>query len=358
MYHWCTDEVEPQDRFDHWREVRAKGLFGVTAELERERRADFFGEFSLRQLGGAGLVELKASHYTVERSTPISPTRPATASASISSSAAAAGSAACAATTSRSPMAASPPAIPTCPIAPRRSAHGGFHLRILKIPVSEHCPRRTSACASSRPRRSAIHAPGAPARRLLCRPRRGRQRNDDGAEPIADLPRRRRLAHLALIERGILRPGSRRGQAALRTARLSLARRLIAQPPAEPDLAPTMVADLLGVSVRHLHMLFETAEKSFSQTVTDERLKQSRRLMREAPERLIADIATACGFESLATYYRVFNAAYGMAPGDFRAQGRESGVRLSARPPSRPIDPAGAEKPEPRPLFGQKPQGF
>ena len=68
VYRWCTDEVEPHDRFDYWREVRAKGLFGVTVELERERRADFFGEFSLHQLGGAGLVELKASHYTVERS--------------------------------------------------------------------------------------------------------------------------------------------------------------------------------------------------------------------------------------------------------------------------------------------------
>jgi AraC-like DNA-binding protein len=128
------------------------------------------------------------------------------------------------------------------------------------------------------------------------------------------------LGHLALIERGIVRPGSRRGQAALRTARLSLARRLIARHLQEPDLAPARVADLLGVSVRHLHMLFEVAERSFSQTVTEERLKQSRRLMREAPERLIADIAAACGFESLATYYRVFNAAYGMAPGDFRAQ--------------------------------------
>jgi len=48
VYRWCTDEVEPHDRFDYWREVRAKGLFGVTAELERERRADFFGEFLLR----------------------------------------------------------------------------------------------------------------------------------------------------------------------------------------------------------------------------------------------------------------------------------------------------------------------
>lgn len=131
------------------------------------------------------------------------------------------------------------------------------------------------------------------------------------------------LAHLALMERGILRPGSRRGQAALRTARLSQARHLIARHLQDPDLAPIMVADQLGVSVRHLHMLFETAEKSFSQTVTDERLKQSRRLIREAPERLIADIATAGGFESLATYYRVFNAAYGMAPGDFRARGPE-----------------------------------
>ena len=64
VYRWCTDEVEPHDRFDYWREVRSKGLFGVTAELERERRADFYGEFSLRQLGGGGLVELKASHYT------------------------------------------------------------------------------------------------------------------------------------------------------------------------------------------------------------------------------------------------------------------------------------------------------
>ena len=102
--------------------------------------------------------------------------------------------------------------------------------------------------------------------------------------------------------------------------RLSLARRLIGRHLHDPDLAPSRVADLLGVSVRHLHMLFELAERSFSQTVTEERLKKSRHLMREAPDRLIADIAAACGFESLATYYRVFNAAYGMAPGDFREQ--------------------------------------
>jgi len=82
---------------------------------------------------------------------------------------------------------------------------------------------------------------------------------------------------------------------------------------------------LIGVSLRHLHTLFETAEKSFSQTVADERLKRSRLLMREAPERLIADIASSCGFDSLATDYRVFSAAYGKAPGDFRAQPSHAG---------------------------------
>ena len=319
MYRWCTDEVEPKDRFDYWREVRSKGLFGVTAELERERRADFYGEFSLRQLGGGGLVELKASHYTVERST--------------SDIAYAPGDSICVYQQLGSGgwfggMRASDFAIANGSFAtshtdqPYRTAPlgaGGFHLRILKIPLSglatqdkrmrELVPRRfddptlaplLDACFTDLGEAAA---------------------GDDGAGDATSLVQA--LAHLALIERGIVRPGSRLGQAALRTARLSQARRLIARHLKDPDLAPAMVADLLGVSVRHLHMLFETAARSFSQTVTNERLKQSRRLMRETPDRLIADIATSCGFESLATYYRVFNAAYGMAPGDFRAQGSE-----------------------------------
>lgn len=65
MYTWSTEQVDPRDRFDYWREVRAKGLFGVTAELEPEHRRNFFGEFSLRKLGDAGLVELRASPYVL-----------------------------------------------------------------------------------------------------------------------------------------------------------------------------------------------------------------------------------------------------------------------------------------------------
>ena len=68
MYNWSTDQVDPKDRFDYWREVRAKGLFGVTAELEPEQRHNFSGEFSLRKFDGAGLIDLRASPYHVERS--------------------------------------------------------------------------------------------------------------------------------------------------------------------------------------------------------------------------------------------------------------------------------------------------
>ncbi|UWU73183.1 helix-turn-helix transcriptional regulator [Bradyrhizobium huanghuaihaiense] len=326
MYRWCTDEVEPHDRFDYWREVRSKGLFGVTAELERERRADFYGEFSLRQLGGAGLVELKASHYKVERSTTdiaYAPSDSICVYQQLGSGGWFGGMRGGDFSIANGSFATSHTDLPyrTVPLG-----EGGFHLRILKIPV-RNIPAQDKRMRELSPR--TFNDPGlAPLLGACFADLDEVAAADDGANgaqasSLAQAALVQALAHLALIERGIVRPGSRLGQAALRTARLSRARRLIARNLQDPNLAPVMVADLLGVSVRHLHMLFEAAERSFSQTVTDERLQQSRRLMREAPDRLIADIATSCGFESLATYYRVFNAAYGMAPGDFRAQGSE-----------------------------------
>jgi AraC-like DNA-binding protein len=138
------------------------------------------------------------------------------------------------------------------------------------------------------------------------------------------------LAELALIERGTIAAGSRRGMRALRGARLSLARRLIAQHLSHANLSAAMVAGQLGVSVRYLHMLFEGSGKSFSRYVTAERISLTGRLLREAPRRPVAEIARACGFESLATFYRVFHNTVGMPPGEFRTQGAPSGP---ANPP-------------------------
>lgn len=317
MYRWCTDEVEPHDRFDYWRDVRAKGLFGVTAELARERRADFFGEFSLRQLGGAGLVELKASPYAVERSTSDIADAPGDAICvyqQLGSGGWFSGIRTSDFSIANGAFATSHTDLPyrTAPLGA-----GGFHLRILKIPMGI-IPTQDKRMRELAPR--TFNDPALAPLLAACFADLAEASEENGVDAASLV---QTLAHLALIERGILRPGSRRGQAALRTARLSQARRLIARHLQDPRLAPAMVAGLLGVSVRHLHMLFETAARSFSQTVTEERLKQSRRLLREAPERLIADIAASCGFESLATYYRVFNAAYGMPPGDFRAKGSD-----------------------------------
>ena len=85
-----------------------------------------------------------------------------------------------------------------------------------------------------------------------------------------------------------------------------------------PDLTPAAVAAELGISLRQLHVLFEPTGLSFARTLTAMRLQEARRLLRAMPARAIEDIAFACGFESIATFYRVFRSLYGMTPGDAR----------------------------------------
>ena len=144
---------------------------------------------------------------------------------------------------------------------------------------------------------------------------------DDGGDPAVTAPLVEALAQLALIERGLVRPASRAAMGAIRVGHLSLARRLITRHLSNAALSPAFVAELLGISVRHLYALFEATGMSFAQTVTAQRIAESRRLLKEAPERSISQIAFASGFESLATFYRAFQAAHGASPGDFRAQG-------------------------------------
>ena len=87
------------------------------------------------------------------------------------------------------------------------------------------------------------------------------------------------------------------------------------------DLTPALVARSLGLSVRHLHMLFEDAEKTFGRTLTLMRVGEAQRLLATQPDLTISQVAYASGFESLATFYRVFRNVYGMAPGDARRLG-------------------------------------
>jgi AraC-like DNA-binding protein len=315
LFKWSTDQVDPADRFDHWREVRAKGLFGVTAELEPEQRQHFRGEFALQPIGNAGLVEIRASPYCVERTSADVANAPSDSLCIYQQL-----SQGCWFDTQGEDFTVQRGAFATSysDLKYRTAPTGtdGFRLRILKIPLAEIGLFRNDA------------------HDLVAKP------FDDGLAigPLlqscfADLtdaagsqeaPEAARLvdalAHLALIGRGVLPYGSKAAIPALRVGRLSAARRLIAGHLSNPNLSPTFVADRLGVSVRHVHELFETTGKSFSQTVTALRLEVSRGLLISAPQRSISDVAFACGFESLATFYRAFRAAQGIAPGDFRAQ--------------------------------------
>jgi AraC-like DNA-binding protein len=314
LFRWAADRIDPRHRFDEWREVRSKGLFGVTAELEPEQRGQFSGEFALQRFGNAGLIELRASPYRVMRTTRDIGEAP--------------GDSFCVYqqlseggrfdagdgndfTVRREGFATSFSDLPyrTSPIGA-----DGFHLRIVKIPLVEieaarsglHdlFPKLFDSAPLVTPLLRSCFADLVAAGETMT------------PETSAQLVQS--LASLALIERGTLAPGSGHARQALRVGRLSLARRIITSQFSNVNLAPAQVAGQLGISVRHLHVLFESTEMSFSQTLNAIRLEQSRKLLVQAPSRAIASVAFACGFESLATFYRLFRAGSGMPPGDFR----------------------------------------
>ena len=326
LYRWSTDQIDPKHRFDEWREVRSRGLFGVTAELEAEQRAHFTGEFTLHKFANVGLVELKASPYHVTRTTHDISAAPSDSlciyqqlsdggrfeTADGSDFVLRGGS-----------FATSYADLPyrTSPIAA-----DGFHLRIVKIPAAEIWSAG-GGLHDLFPKPFAGDAVVAP---LLRSCFADLVAAGECMEPQAASSLIRSLASLALIERGTLNPGSEFARKALRVGRLSLAQRIIASQLSDPNLSPASVAAQLGVSIRHLHALFERTAMSFSQTLTAARIEHSRKLLVGAPERAISNIAFASGFDSLATFYRVFRATSGMAPGDFREAAADNATAISA----------------------------
>jgi AraC-like DNA-binding protein len=111
-------------------------------------------------------------------------------------------------------------------------------------------------------------------------------------------------------------------QEALGAARLLEIKRYIGLHLADPDLNPAKAAAALKMSLRQLHRLFEPTGVSFAECVLRRRLEECRAALISAGprERAVTDIAFAWGFNSLATFYRAFRAAFGMTPGELRAK--------------------------------------
>ncbi|WIG50017.1 MAG: hypothetical protein OJF48_000934 [Afipia sp.] len=310
MLSFSTDDLRPQDRFDHWCEVRGKSLFGVTIELEREKRDSFQGRFSATPIGDAVLAEMTASSYRVSR-TPADIARVSSDSLSIGLQIRGPGWMKIKGdrvhlvregdvTISHSNMMFAG--------TPERS--DGFDFRTLKIPL-------TNDLALGARTHDLFPEPlmqGARLTRLIKATLSALEH-----DPFQASGEIESIARLALIARGRLAQGSPEGRAALRAGFLHAAREIMIRDLHRPDLTSASVAAELAISLRQVHVLFEPTGLSFARSLTAMRLKEARRLLGLTPARQVADIAYACGFDSIATFYRVFRSAYGMTPGDVRA---------------------------------------
>ncbi|NMO22068.1 helix-turn-helix domain-containing protein [Pyxidicoccus fallax] len=96
----------------------------------------------------------------------------------------------------------------------------------------------------------------------------------------------------------------------------------------DPDLDPASVASAFRMSTRYLHELFEPTGETLMRRVLSHRLERCRQDL-AAPamrSRTIADIAFGWGFRDLSHFGRVFKAAHGMTPREWRKQALASGA--------------------------------
>lgn len=314
MLKFSTDDIEQKDRFAHWREVRAKSLFGVTIELEQAKRADFRGTFFAQAIGGATLVEMHASPYRVTRSQADIEQTPSDSLCiyqQIDGSCWFDNGRGGEFTLKSGDIAISNADLPykTTPIDDR-----GFHLRLLKIPLAViGSPNGSDAVL--------------PAQLLNVKPGftslfatsvgsffdQAPHLSGAAADSVVQT-----LAQFAMMARSFSEQSSERSRSAVRAGRLQLARDIIDRDLHQSELSPGDMAARLGVSVRHLQMLFEPTGTSYARYVLGRRLERARQMLLQSPDAAVADIAQACGFQSLATFYRAFRAAFDMSPGDCR----------------------------------------
>jgi AraC-like DNA-binding protein len=102
--------------------------------------------------------------------------------------------------------------------------------------------------------------------------------------------------------------------------RLLRAESFIAEHFAEPEFDADTVAAALAMSARHLNRLFEAHGCTATQWIWQTRLAAAKRMLASDAHSVmsIGDVALQCGFATQAHFARVFKAALGMTPSEFR----------------------------------------
>lgn len=319
MLNFSTDDIHPRDRFDHWCEVRGRHMFGVTIELPRERRPDFQGRFHAIPVGGATVSNMSASSYQISR-TRADIARVASQSLCIGLQVRGPGlmntDRASGLQIREGDLVVNHSDLPYAGTPVRTD---GFDFRMMRIPLTPELllgARADDLFAEPLDRAAPFLRPLMAQFQALTR----HPADIPGAETEVA-----HAARLALLARGRLAPGLPESRAALRSGFLHAAREILARDLRLPELSPARVARELGISLRQVHVLFEPTGLSFARTLTSMRLADASRMLAEAPERSVTDIAYLCGFDSIATFYRVFRAAYAMTPRDARAAAAQGG---------------------------------
>lgn len=317
MASFSTDDIPAHERFAHWREVRAKTIFGVSIDLDRGEHGQFEARCSALPVGGAALVEMHASSYRVARTEQDIALSPSDSlciyqqldgggwfDSGNSQFVVSAGAIA----TSHSDL----------PYKTAPTTSQGFHLRLVKIPFAR--------CKALIEREQDLFA-----RPLQVEPGLTQLFADYFEAFVAHAPHLigagaeaavQTLAQLAIVARGMSAPQNERSREAIRAGLLQRAKQVVEANLHRQDLSPSMLAGLIGVSVRQLHVLFEPTGTTYTRYVLARRLEHARLLLSQFPNRSVAEIAVACGFDGLSTFYRNFRAVFGMSPAEFRGPGR------------------------------------
>ncbi|GGL15836.1 AraC family transcriptional regulator [Sphaerisporangium melleum] len=106
-----------------------------------------------------------------------------------------------------------------------------------------------------------------------------------------------------------------------RTLQLKV-RTYIEQHLGDPHLSPESISIACQISVRHLHRLFEGEELTLSAWIRQRRLERCRRDLGDPAllHRSIRALAAHWGITDSARFSRMFRAAYGVSPNEYRGQ--------------------------------------
>jgi AraC-like DNA-binding protein len=121
---------------------------------------------------------------------------------------------------------------------------------------------------------------------------------------------------------------------AVAAARLAEALDVIARRFADPALSTSVVAKQQNISPRYLQQLFEGTGQSFTERVSELRLRRAFELL-TAPgnaKRKVMDIALDAGFSDLSHFNRLFRARFGDTPTGIRGAAPSDAAKLLTQP--------------------------